>query len=239
LRDERKAKQEEKRLKRMLIEPMQMKRTFHWLCTKPGNRKRFYHPWANVIVIYTLPCGAKLCFLAEHPAIAHEAHTVRQFEYNAGADIDRYALCVTCEEVKIGGCPAFQKMRELVGSHMLDGREYDSLAVTIEGESNTFDGKTTIASICYGDGRCGPIAVDYRDCSENWLPALKAIAEKCDHNSYHSGDANVVVSDKAPDGTGQLSGQADVVAGIGASDGVENSHGGIIAFFRRLLGRRK
>ena len=171
-----------------------------WLCTKPGNRKRFYHPWARIIEIYELPCGAKLCFLAEHTAIAHEAHAVRQFEYNAGADIDRYALRVTCEKVKLDGCPAFQKMRELVGSHMLDGREYDPLAVTVEVEPNAPDGKADVASVCHGDGRCGPIAVDYRDCSEDWLPALKAIAEKCDQNSYHSGDANVVVSDKAPDG---------------------------------------
>lgn len=208
------------------------------ICTKPGNRKRFYHPWANVIVIYTLPCGAKLCFLAEDTAIAHEAHAIRQFEYNAGADIDRYVLCVTCEEVEFDRCPAFQKMRELVGSHVLDGREYDRQAVTIQVEPDLLDGKPTVASVCHGDGRCGPIAVDYRDSSENWLPALKAIAEKCDHNSYHSGDANVVVSDKAPDGTGQLSGQADVVADIGASDGVENVHSGIIAFFKRLLGRR-
>jgi len=222
-----------------LIDPMQMARPFHLLCTKPGNRKRFYHPWSNVMVIYTLPCGAKLCFLAEHAAIALEAHTVRQFEYNAGADIDRYALSVTCKEVKLNSCPAFHKLRELVGSHMLDGREYDKLAVTIQVEPNALDGKTEVTSICYGDGRCGPIAVDYRDCSENWLPALKAIAEKCDHNSYHSSDANVVVSEKAPGGTGQHSGQADVVADIGASDGVENSHSGIIAFFRRLFGRGK
>ena len=209
-------------------------RANHWLCTKTGNRKRFHHPWAHVIVIYKLPCGAKLCFLAEDTAIAHEARAVRQFEYEAGADIDRYALSVTCEEVEFDRCPAFQKMRELVGSHMLDGREYDRHAVTIEVEPDPLDGKPTVASVCHGDGRCGPIAVDYRDSSDDWLPALKKVAAECKYNSNDSCDANVVVSEKAPDSAGK----GDAVTDNEAPDGGKNVHGGIIAFFRRLFGRK-
>ena len=220
--------------KEILIDPMSEVHMYHWLCTKPGSRKRFYHPWTKVIEIYKLPCGARLCWLPEQPAIAHEAHAIRQFEYNAGADIDRYALHVTCEEVEIDRCPAFQKMRELVGSHMLDGREYDPCAVTIEVEPDLLDGKAAVASVCHGDGRCGPIAVDYRDCSENWLPALKAIAAQCNYNAYDSGDANVVVSEKAPCDAGK----GDAVTDNEAPDGGKNVHSGIIAFFKRLLGRR-
>lgn len=210
-------------------------RANHLLCTKPGNKKRFHHPWSNVIVIYKLPCGAKLCFLAEHTTIAHEAHAIGQFEYNAGADIDRYALSVTCEEVEFDRCPAFQKMRELVGSHVLDGREYDRQAVTIQVEPDPLDGKPTVASVCHGDGRCGPIAVDYRDSSDDWLPALKKVAAECKYNSNDSCDANVVVSEKAPDSAGK----GDAVTDNRVPDGDKNVHGGIIAFFRRLFGRGK
>ena len=222
-------------MKRLLIDPLQIAQFYHLLCTKPGNRKRFYHPWTKVIEIYKLPCGAKLYFLAEDTAIAHEAHAIRQFEYNAGADIDRYALSVTCEEVEFDRCPAFQKMRELVGSHMLDGREYDRQAVTIQVEPDPLDGKPTVASVCHGDGRCGPIAVDYRDSSDDWLPTLKKVAAECKYNSNDSCDANVVVSEKAPDDAGK----GDAVTDNRVPDGDKNVHGGIIAFFRRLFGRGK
>lgn len=222
-------------MKRLLIDPLQIVQFYHWLCTKPGNKKRFCHPWSNVIVIYELPCGAKLCFLAEHTTIAHEAHAIGQFKYNAGADIDRYALRVTCEEVEFDRCPAFQKMRELVGSHMLDGREYDRQAVTIQVEPDPLDGKPTVASVCHGDGRCGPIAVDYRDSSDDWLPALKKVAAECKYNSNDSCDANVVVSEKAPDSAGK----GDAVTDNRVPGGDKNVHGGIIAFFKRLFGRGK
>ena len=207
------------------------------ICTKPGNARRFHGPWSRAIGILRLPCGARLIYCAEDAAIASQARACGKLEYNAGRDIDRYCLYAACKEGDLDSCPAYQKIRELVERLALDGRRFDRNAVTVDVEPNAVNGEMVVTRVCEGDGRCGPIAFECTDHFAAWWHDLKTISLACEfcrqpgevcadggNGERRNGDAAVRVP-----GDGVVD---------GADDGSENVHGGIIAFFKRLLGRR-
>ena len=210
-------------MKRLLTEPLQIVQFYHCLCTKPGNKKRFYHPWVRRILLCELPCGAQLFYIAQDASLASQARAVGKFEYDPGRDIDRYGLNVACEVVELDGCPAYKKTRELVEAFVLDGRRFDATAVTVDVEKDTVNGNVVVARVCDGDGRCGPIAFNAAECIEDGFSDLMAVSASCKFRRTPSVVCTIACDDKAKN----------------TNNDHKNIHGGIIAFLRRLFGRGK
>lgn len=183
------------------------------ICTKPKNSKRFFLARAKVHMIAVLPCGVALYYLAESEPIASKARAVCKLEYDAGADIDRYAFLGAHNDCNAESCPAFKILRELVEARVLDGRTFDPSHVTVEVDEKTTDGKSGVTCICNGDGRCGPIAEDATSCLPERFAELEKAAENCCNRRDYGCQARDCVE-------------------------IEKSHvrhGGIIAFFRRIF----
>ena len=211
-----------------------MKGAIKWLCTKPGNKRRFDHPWVRSILLCELPCGASLFYIAQDESLASQARAVGKFEYNPGRDIDRYGLNVACEVVEPDGCPAYQKTRELVEALVLDGRRFDVSAVTVDVEKDTVNGNVVVARVCDGDGRCGPIAFNATECIEDGFSDLMVVSESC----KFCGRAVVEKADNANHGCNDGS-EVAIMGDDIRNDDVKTGHSGIIAFFRRLFGRKE
>ena len=181
------------------------------ICTKPKNAKRFWNPWSRTVK-FTMPCDTLLIYLCEDPALASQARAIGKFEYDAGADIDRYALGCSARVENLECCAAYEKMRQLVHGHALDGRKLDRQAVTVDIETDPRNGKKRITRVCDGDGRCGPISVEACDSLGPWVDEL---SKECENCSYRRNAAD----DKVGKGKGVAEGK-----------GFEEVHGGIIAF---------
>lgn len=215
------------------LPPIRGARHRKWLCTKPENEKRFRHPWVRRILLCELPCGAQLFYIAQDASLASQARAVGKFEYNPGRDIDRYGLNVSCEVVELDGCPAYQKTRELVEAFVLDGRRFDANAVTVDVEKDPVNGNVVVARVCDGDGRCGPIAFNATECIEGGFTDLMVVSESCKFR-------RCAVVEKADDANHDRNDGSEVAI-MGddiRNDDVKTRHGGIIAFFRRLFGRK-
>lgn len=182
------------------------------ICTKPGNERRFRLP-GNMSIKASLTDYALFIYVPEISALANKARSVGKFEYDPGFDIDRFAIECACGISETDCCPAFKKLREMVAAHAIDGKCFDPSFVAIDVEKNPLDGEVHVTRVCHGDGRCGPIAFEYEDGLEAW-PELRSACEECDKHAKKS-------SSGADNGNGKL------------------VHGGIIAFFKRLIGRRK
>lgn len=205
-----------------------------WLCTKPRNKKRFYHPWVRRILLCELPCGAQLFYIAQDASLASQARAVGKFEYDPGRDIDRYGLNVACGVVELDGCPAYKKTRELVEAFVLDGRRFDANAVTVDVEKDPVNGNVVVARVCDGDGRCGPIAFNATECIEGGFSDLMVVSESCKFRRTPSPvqgapcveHTECNASDGYPDSHQP-------------NNDLDDSHGVIIAFFRWLFRRGK
>ena len=149
------------------------------ICTKPKNSMRFWSKHAKMHMIAVLPCGVALYYLAESEPLASKARAVCKLEYDAGADIDRYAFLGAHNDCNAESCPAFKILRELVVARVLDGRAFDPSHVTVEVYEKTADGKSGVTYICNGDGRCGPIAEDATSCLPARFAELEIAAENC------------------------------------------------------------
>lgn len=182
------------------------------ICTKPGNARRFSHP-CNRAIETTLAWPVLLLYIPEVAAVAEKARSVGELEYNPGFDIDRFALKCTWLDVEPESCPAFKKLLELLEAHVFDGRNLDPSFVSVEVEKDLLDGKVHVTRVCHGDGTCGPVAEYNEDGLEAWKELRTACAECDKHAEKRPGDAD--------DGNDKL------------------VHGGIIAFFKRLIGRLK
>ena len=183
------------------------------ICTKPKNGMRFWGKRANIHLIAVLPCGMALYFLSESEPIASKARAVCKFEYDAGADIDRYAIFGAHNDCNAESCPAFKILRELVEARVLDGRAFDPSHVTVKVDEKAADGKGGVTYICNGDGRCGPIAEDATSCLPARFAELEIAAENCCYRRDYGCQARDLIE-------------------------IEKHHvrhGGIIAFFRRLF----
>ena len=181
------------------------------ICTKPKNGMRFFSVHTKLHMIAVLPCGVALYYLAESEPIASKARAVCKLEYDAGADIDRYAFFGAHNDCNAESCPAFKVLRELVEARVLDGRTFDPSHVTIEVDEKAADGKGGVTYICNGDGRCGPISEDATSCLPARFAELEKAAENCCNCRDYRREARDCVELKCV------------------------NHGGIIAFFRRLF----
>lgn len=188
------------------------------ICTKPKNARRFWAPWTRTVE-FDMAFGNTLIYLCEDPALAREARAIGKFEYDAGADIDRYALGCSAREGCLESCAAYEKMRKLVRGHALDGRKLDRQAVTVDIETDPRNGEKRITRVCDGDGRCGPIAFEACDSLGPWLDEL---IKECENCCYRRNAADGKV------------GKVKVVA---ESEGSEEAHGGIMAFLKRCFGK--
>ena len=225
------------------------------ICTKPGNARRFqnerrdlwvrtaYLPGRELDGLYTwksfAPNGYKLdhknffCvihFLLEDEMLGLQYRLIGKSYYNPVFDIDRYAVECGAFYREGGVCPVFEKLRAILDEQILRGA--DKLDV-IDDAGRTF--------VCNGDGRVGPIAPFARDDDFKFLPLAQDLAAICQACEFCRQPGEV----RADGGNGERrDGDATVrVAGDGvvdgANDGSEIFHVGIIAFFRRLFGRRK
>ena len=181
------------------------------ICTKPKNGMRFFSVHAKLHMIAVLPCGVALYYLAESEPVASKARAVCKLEYDAGADIDRYAFFGANDDCNAESCPAFKILRELVEARVLDGRTFDPNHVAVEVDEKAADGKGGVTYICNGDGRCGPISEDATSCLPARFAELEIAAENCCNRRDYSCEARDRVKLKCV------------------------NHGGIIAFFRRLF----
>ena len=180
------------------------------ICTKPKNGKRFFSVRTRQHMIAVLPCGVALYYLAESEPIASKARAVCKLEYDAGADIDRYAFFGAHDDCNAESCAAFKILRELVEARVLDGRTFDPNHVAVEVDEKAADGQSGVTYICNGDGRCGPIAED----ATSRLPARFAELEQAAENCCNCRDYGC-----------QARGLAEKRV----------CHGGFIAFFRRIF----
>ena len=202
------------------------------ICTKPGNARRFYSPYARTVE-EMLTNDVTFVFLCEDRAIAREARTIGKFEYNAGADIDRYALDCSRAEGELNRCPAYEKLRELVKVFVVDGRRLDRHAVTVDVDQDPGNGEVVVTRVCDGDGRCGPIAADCRERLEDWFFDLGKICESCDLQRFPGKtDADL----RRPQGANS---DDDRHEDPEKSKNVADVHDGSIPFFKRLIGRWK
>ena len=219
----------------------------NYICTKPGNARRFqnerrdlwvrtaYLPGRELDGLYTWKFFAPNCykldhknffcvihFLLEDERLALQHRLIGKGDYNPVFDIDRYAVECGAFYREGGVCPVFEKLRAVLDEQILRGA--DKLDV-IDDAGRTF--------VCDGDGRVGPIAPFVRNDYHKFLPLeqdLASICQACEYRRDESGNS------------------ADEYAELLEYNGKtvnnrlkygKNIHGGIIAFFRRLLGRRK
>ena len=189
------------------------------ICTKTKNAKRFWSPWSRTVE-FEMSCGNILIYLCEDPTLASQARAIGKFEYDAGADIDRYALGCSAREGCLECCAAYEKMRKLVCGHALDGRKLDRQSITVDIETDPRDGEKRITRVCDGDGRCGPIAFEACDCLGPWLDEL---SKECENCCYRRNAADGKV------GKGK---------GVAECQGFKKVHGKrIIAFLKRCFGK--
>ena len=214
------------------------------ICTKPGNARRFQNErrdlWVRTAYLPPRPgydplgFGAgrykfkqpnffcKIHYLMEDERLALQHRLIGKGDYNPVFDIDRYAVECGAFYREGGVCPVFEKLRAVLDEQILRGA--DKLDV-LDDAGRTF--------VCDGDGRVGPIAPFVRDDYHKFLPLeqdLASICQACEYRRDESGNS------------------ADEYAELLEYNGKtvnnrlkygKNIHGGIIPFFRRLLGRRK
>ena len=206
-----------------------------YIATKPKNIKRLYGIVTKTVESL-LPCDGTFIYVCEDAAIANQVRAFGKFKYYAGSDIDRYG--VYCPNVKcdLDTCPAYKKIRELVLSGRLDGRKLDPNAITVDVETDPSNGEVVVTRVCNGDGRCGPISADNCDSLEDWWFDLETVAKSCiycrNHTDNDADQGNVIRCNVSADGVAD---GAELVE----CDAEKLVHGGIIAFFKRLIGRRK
>jgi len=214
------------------------------ICTKPGNARRFQNErrdlWVRTAELPPRPGYDPLGFGAgcykfkqpnffcrihyrmEDESLALQHRLIGKGDYNPVFDIDRYAVECGAFYREGGVCPVFEKLRAVLDEQILRGA--DKLDVR-DDAGRTF--------VCDGDGRVGPIAPFVRDDYHKFLPLeqdLASICQACEYRRDESGNS------------------ADEYAELLEYNGKtvnnrlkygKNIHGGIIPFFRRLLGRRK
>ena len=180
------------------------------ICTKRGNLRRFTDPDIRKVVRY-LTGSSCLIYIPQDAALAENARAVGELKYDPRFDIDR--VCISCikNDVENDGCAAFKILREALETKVANLQVLDPSFVPVEVEKNPDDGKVLVTRVCNGDGRCGPVSAKHEYGFELW-PELCAACAQCDQNT-----------EKRP-------GYAD--------NGNNNlAHGGIIAFFKRLIRR--
>lgn len=223
------------------------------ICSNPGNSLLFFHgrtnEWNRRLYPKTYDTGAatndvyatqhmKLFFLEQCPSDAArralERFAVEHFKYDPWNDIDRYCLKCLGGNREAATCPAWQELRKACAVGELKEAVVKPRALTIELDLDGVHGKAGAAYIGNGDGRVGPIAPKQGIGDRHTIERIAALCTTCKFRREPSvvhGTPSVVRTDgNAADGDSD-SHQSD--------DDLDDSHDGIIAFFRRLFGRGK
>lgn len=197
----------------------------HWpiegtpICTKRSADVRFSQYSENLWLLRTA-CAEKdsrvLCkvyHLAEGDCLTHVLAAVCKRDYDPAVDIDRYLVDCFGSHGRLDRCPVFEAIRAAL--------ERERARRVNLGDDCVDDARC--ADVGYGDGYVGPI-LDAFDFNPEFIPSEAQLQEIC------------LGCDKCRhDGSGHADETDQVVAKV-----VENRpHGGIIAFFKRLIGRRK
>jgi len=218
------------------------------ICNNPKNLPLFVHArsneWNRRLYPKDYDTGAatndiyetqhmKLFFLEQCPSDAArrtlERFSVEHFKYDPWNDIDRYCLKCIGGNREAAACPAWQELRKACAVGELKEAVVEPRALAIELDLDGVHGKRGAAYIGNGDGRAGPIAPIQCIGNRHTIERIAALCTTCKFRC----DAVVVKTDYADhDGgnCGDASNQPD--------GNFKVSHGGIIAFFKRLIGRR-
>lgn len=180
----------------------------------------------------------KLFFLEQCPSDAArralERFAVEHFKYDPWNDIDRYCLKCLGGNREAAACPAWQELRKACAVGELKEAVVKPRALTIELDLDGVHGKAGAAYIGNGDGRVGPIAPIQCAGDRHTIERIAALCLTCkfrrEPSVVHGTPCEVRTNGNANDGD---------CDSHQPNDDLDDSHGGIIAFFRRLLGRRK
>jgi len=183
----------------------------------------------------------KLFFLEQSQSDAArralERFAVEHFKYDPWNDIDRYCLKCLGGNREAATCPAWQELRKACAVGELKEAVVKPRALTIELDLDGIHGKAGAAYIGNGDGRVGPIAPIQCAGDMHTIERIAALCLTCkfrrEPSVVHGTPCVVRTDGNAADGDSHSHQSDDDL------DDFDDSHGGIIAFFRRLLGRRK
>lgn len=189
-----------------------MKNCFH---TKPENAYRFAEAKeaGRLELIQYLPCEGALLFMREDPLAALYEAARGSAKYDPTVDEDRWQIC--CPYLEREACPGWDGLRKMLRGVAEKKRANQSSTVPT-GDENFLYGDANGTRVRNGNGVAGPIlGTRY---GEVELPKeIVEVARECGKAAQAAKDA------ASTDAHGE---------------DVEVCHGGIIAFFKRLIGRR-
>lgn len=187
---------------------------YNCFCTKPENGWRFgLGAKDRLEKVGRLPCGGEIYFLREDPLAALYEAARGGAKYDPTIDEDRWH--VLCPYLKRKTCPGWDGLRKMLGE-VAEKKRTDQVTAMPRGDENFLDGDADGTRVRNGNGVAGPIlGTRYGDID---LPEeIVQVAREC-------GEAAKAAENAA---------RADA-----HGEKVNVCHGGIIAFFKRLQGRR-
>ena len=188
---------------------------FNCFCTKRENEYRFTEAKeANRMeMIQYLPCQGMLLFMREDPLAALYEATRGGAKYDPTIDEDRWEIVCPYRERKT--CPGWDGLRKML-REVAEKRRANQVGATTTGDENFLDGDANGTRVRNGNGVTGPI-LGTRYGEINLPEEIVKVAREC-------GEAAQAAEDAA---------RADA-----HGEEVKVCHGGIIAFIRRIFGRR-
>lgn len=189
------------------------------ICTKKNADVRFSQYSKNLWLLRTACAGkdnrvlCKVYHLAEGDRLTHVLAAVCKRDYDPAVDIDRYLVDCFGRYGQLDGCPVFEAIRAALENERTRRVNLRDDAVD----------DARCADVGYGDGYVGPI-LNVFNFDPEFIPSEAQLQEIC------------LGCDKCRnDGSGHADDVYKIVVKV-----VENRpHGGIIPFFKRLIGRRK
>lgn len=162
-----------------------------WM-TKPELDRRFTEGFGKrrFAILFHLPCGGIVEYLAEDPAAARGRLAAGEVDYEPRLDVDRYCVACPSEVAELHCCPSWDAIRKAlaVAGQVVEGDGAQAVSVKVDGRAD--DEGCSRPVVCDADGRAGRIGrIDEWEEAKRSLPVAEIVAasEECVHGGDDSG----------------------------------------------------
>lgn len=201
-------------------------------CTRHNQAGRFESRGNRLLL--KLPCKGLVGYLPKDCWGAMDECAVGEGQYDARGDIDRYSiLCYATNES--GGCPCWDELRRIIAG---DKRELVENARGTAIDVGAHDGNSVASGVCERDPEVVVIPERGKDVRRIPCGTLLALGANCDHANYGRGNSGYDAGNADYKCYEMFECNLEALDKQNFQERETSVHGGIIAFFKRLLGRR-